>query len=96
MARYVIHIGYGKTGTTALQTFLAANRASLRKHGIVYPEFRRDGVALGIDNHNALGFALDDAGGWPRGCVPGRGVRATALRLSLPVEVTGSFRGDCH
>ncbi len=66
MARYVIHIGYGKTGTTALQTFLAANRASLRKHGIVYPEFRRDGVALGFDNHNVLGLALDNAGGWPR------------------------------
>ena len=66
MARYVIHIGYGKTGTTALQRFLAANRASLRKHGIVYPEFWRDGVAVGIDNHNVLGRALDNAGGWPR------------------------------
>ncbi len=30
------------------------------------------------------------------GCVPGGGVRATSLRHSSPVEVTSSFRGDCH
>ncbi len=30
------------------------------------------------------------------GCVPWRGLRTLALRLSSPVEVAGSFRGDCR
>ncbi len=33
-----LHIGTTKTGTTSIQTFLAANRPALRTHGILYPE----------------------------------------------------------
>jgi hypothetical protein len=33
----ILHIGTAKTGTTSLQEFLAANRAILRREGILYP-----------------------------------------------------------
>lgn len=33
-----LHIGTGKTGTTTIQDFLAANRRSLSKQGILYPK----------------------------------------------------------
>lgn len=32
-----LHIGYPKTGTTAIQEFLSLNRGSLRQDGILYP-----------------------------------------------------------
>lgn len=34
-----IHLGPGKTGTTAIQKFLFDNRSCLRRHGICYPDF---------------------------------------------------------
>lgn len=34
-----LHIGMGKTGTTALQEFFWANRQVLDEHGICYPEY---------------------------------------------------------
>ena len=34
-----IHIGTPKTGTTALQGFLAKNRKTLQEHGAVFPDF---------------------------------------------------------
>lgn len=33
-----LHIGLGKTGTTALQDFFGENRKQLKKHGICYPD----------------------------------------------------------
>jgi len=39
MATLILHNGYNKTGTTALQNFLLANRAALLKRGILYPEY---------------------------------------------------------
>ena len=35
--RLFLHIGEPKTGTTAIQTFLLANRAALRRKGFLYP-----------------------------------------------------------
>ena len=37
---FVIHIGADKTGSTAIQSFLAANERQLMKHGILYPRLR--------------------------------------------------------
>ncbi len=34
----IVHFGSAKTGTTALQTSLAASRAKLKQHGVLYPE----------------------------------------------------------
>ncbi len=41
MARVVLHIGTHKTGSTAVQNALAANRQILADHGIVYPVLTR-------------------------------------------------------
>lgn len=42
----LLHVGPQKTGTTAIQTSLAASRALLREHGIVYPgRFTHNGRA---------------------------------------------------
>jgi hypothetical protein len=36
--KIVIHIGHGKTGSSAIQTMLARNADLLRSHGIIYPD----------------------------------------------------------
>jgi len=43
-----LHIGAEKTGTTSIQTFFYANRALLRKQGVLYP------TSPGIGNHIKL------------------------------------------
>jgi hypothetical protein len=55
MKRIVLHIGYGKTGTTAIQGALAANRELLAREGILYPKWR-DFVER--DNHNGIAKCL--------------------------------------
>lgn len=54
------HIGFAKTGTTSIQRFLTANRASLAGMGILYP---RAGTC-GMDPHHQLACSLPiaDAG----------------------------------
>ena len=37
---FVIHLGTDKTGSTAIQSFLALNEAQLMEHGILYPRLR--------------------------------------------------------
>ncbi|MDO4322963.1 MAG: hypothetical protein Q4C61_10595 [Lachnospiraceae bacterium] len=39
MATLYLHIGIPKTGTTALQNFMAQNQEALQQHGICYPDF---------------------------------------------------------
>ena len=55
----LLHIGCPKTGTTAIQRFMAQNRAALLRAGILYP------VSLALPNresHSALtAYSLDDA-----------------------------------
>jgi hypothetical protein len=48
-----LHIGYPKTGTTALQAFLANNDEALAKQGILYPKTGRIGNA-----HYGISFSL--------------------------------------
>ncbi|MFN3937461.1 MAG: hypothetical protein ACK4KW_07760 [Gemmobacter sp.] len=54
MTRFVLHIGTAKTGTTALQAYLARNRRALLAAGTLYPDLRLWGLPLGLKNHNAL------------------------------------------
>lgn len=55
MARAILHIGTEKTGTTAIQAYLAGNRAELREAGFIYSSLP-DG-----ENHAALAiYAQDD------------------------------------
>ncbi len=55
----LLHIGCPKTGTTAIQRFMALNRAALLRAGILYP------VSLALpnrENHSGLtAYSLDDA-----------------------------------
>lgn len=71
MAEYLLHIGYSKTGTTALQAFLARNRAGLRAAGTLYPDLHLGRIPLHMENHNGLSAAV--AGGT---VAPGLGAEA--------------------
>ena len=57
--RVILHIGQSKTGTTSLQSFLASNRESLAKSGILYPDVYRGGMPLNVQNHNSFAEALN-------------------------------------
>lgn len=46
----IIHIGLHKTGSTAIQSFLAENKPALAKHGWFYPEFEIKGKTY--ENHS--------------------------------------------
>ena len=60
--KLIFHIGLPKTGTTSLQSLLAASRGKLRSQGIIYPDFGIEG----LENHHLLlrpickDFSLED------------------------------------
>ncbi|WP_163848985.1 hypothetical protein [Pseudooceanicola aestuarii] len=54
----ILHIGQSKTGTSALQACLAANRACLRAQGVVYPDAAIWRLPTCLLSHNALGDAV--------------------------------------
>lgn len=58
MSRLIIHVGTHKTGTTAIQTFLAANRDRLDAMGVVYPDATRFKVGKRPEIHHGLAAAL--------------------------------------
>jgi hypothetical protein len=58
VARVILHIGQSKTGTTAIQHFLAANRDGLRQAGVLYPDICNHGVPLGAADHNLVAWSL--------------------------------------
>ncbi len=71
MARRVfLHVGAPKTGTTALQSILARNRAELRRRGVVYPDAPRPAqlhAALDLRRRRFRGYADPQVpGAWKR------------------------------
>ncbi len=52
--RLILHIGYYKTGTTALQDQLGYLRPALERHGVLYPEAGR--AVRRNPNHSGLSF----------------------------------------
>lgn len=64
MKRYILHIGYSKTGTSAIQHYLSRNRELLKKQKILYPDIKLFGVWAHCQNHNMLGRALAGRLGW--------------------------------
>lgn len=52
--KFILHIGRHKTGTSALQLFLANNRDVLRNYGINYPQFENRRT------HHDLAFQIRD------------------------------------
>lgn len=56
-----LHVGYNKTGTTAIQRYFSDNREQLKKYGLLYPVTASGGGA----HHKlstALGFSLKNGG----------------------------------
>lgn len=79
-----LHIGLPKTGTTALQARLEANRDALRAAGLLYPLDRPDAMfraaveVLDWPDHFGLD-AADIAGSWAAICDAARAFRGPAL-----------------
>jgi hypothetical protein len=65
----VAHVGFHKTGTTALQESFAANRKSLSAQGVVYPNFGQKA------HHRATWALLGRTWGWKN-----RGGRSYAIK----------------
>ncbi|MCL3883965.1 hypothetical protein [Marivita sp. GX14005] len=63
-ARFLLHIGANKTGTSSVQRMLAQNAPALARAGWLYPEFHLQHCA-----HHPLAYAL--AGHPTRGLAPG-------------------------
>lgn len=54
-----LHLGGPKTGSSAIQSWLAQNRGFLEKNGVVYPEHQSDGRAIAgrISSGNGISWA---------------------------------------
>ncbi|MFM8329186.1 MAG: hypothetical protein ACKN80_02965, partial [Actinomycetales bacterium] len=60
MKKLIIHVGFHKSGTTALQESFHLNRKELEKHGVSYPEF-------GHKAHHRLAWSLSQKPwGWAK------------------------------
>lgn len=59
----LLHLGFHKTGTTALQSVLAASRPELLEHGVLYPGRRRSHhpAAMAMTNRT---WGVGREGGW--------------------------------
>lgn len=60
MTRLILHIGTNKTGTTAIQHALAANRDALRERGLLYPV-----TGVRSEAHHEVGWKLGFVQGRP-------------------------------
>jgi len=81
-----LHIGRHKTGTTAIQDFLSANRAILAQHGILYPA-----ELTGTQAHHGLVLALEERNNASRNP---RGLDSVVdTRLS---DYLGRLRAEAH
>ena len=58
--KILLHIGQPKTGTSAIQTFLSANRKALRIAGVLYPSVPVKGLVFHLRNHNTVANALNN------------------------------------
>lgn len=56
--RVLLHIGQSKTGTSAIQGYLALNRRHLLKAGILFPSVKIGGLRVDLENHNAVADAV--------------------------------------
>jgi hypothetical protein len=93
--RLVLHIGYYKTGTTALQDQLSHLRPALARHGVLYPRAGRP--VRGNPSHSGLAFQeLLRAGSRPPFWYTNRrrlaelGGRRGRVRQSIGAEISAS------
>ncbi len=61
----LLHIGQGKTGTTAIQSFLTHNRHRLLDEGVLFPVPRIAGLPVEIGSHNPVADALTGVDRYP-------------------------------
>jgi hypothetical protein len=59
-----LHVGYSKTGTTAIQKYLSVHRGDLSRKNIIYPDVKINGSWLNALNHTMFARALADRKGW--------------------------------
>ena len=64
MPEFILHIGYSKTGTTAIQNFLSSNRQNLLQEGILYPDISCNDAWINTPDHNLVGRSLAGHKGW--------------------------------
>lgn len=55
MKKLYIHIGFGKTGTTSIQSLMSKRQSELLEHGVLYPSVGQDGghhllAPIGLQN----------------------------------------------
>jgi len=87
MAKLVLHIGTTKTGTTAIQSFLARNRDALLDRGYLYPR------SLGRENHvKAAAYATPyrqapDIHQWA-------GIASSETEMTQKTKIAASFRKE--
>lgn len=63
--KILLHIGQGKTGTSAIQAFLMLNSRRLREAGILYPSVSISGFNVDFGNHNPVADALAGVSRYP-------------------------------
>lgn len=83
--RLIVHIGHPKTGTSTIQKTLAENEASLRKLGIVYPNFGQK-----FNAHHLLVSALvshKNDNFLPKSNIEGEEIIATLRKLSADLDI---------
>ncbi len=74
--RIVIHAGFFKTGTTALQSSLAANREKLLQNGVLYPALTSGNSARSTGQHRAAWALKGRHWGWE-----GEGGKKTPIKV---------------
>jgi len=87
--RIVIHAGFFKTGTTALQSSLAANREKLLQNGVLYPALTSGNASRSTGQHRAAWAIKGRHWGWE-----GEGGKKTPIKVwkNLAKEMN-SFHG---
>ena len=74
--RLVIHAGFFKTGTTALQSSLAANREKLLQNGVLYPALTSGDASRSTGQHRAAWALKGRHWGWE-----GEGGKKTPIKV---------------
>ncbi|CAH6828749.1 Sulfotransfer_1 domain-containing protein [Vibrio chagasii] len=60
MKTLYLHVGWSKTGTSAIQSMLYNNKVELAKKGVLYPESLIDRSQFGDCSHHSFALSLSD------------------------------------
>ena len=85
MVDIILHVGRPKTGTTAIQNFLANNKSKLLQQGVLYPHTGR--FSISSNNHWALFLSLSSPKPFVLPFSPDRTMSVAAYKRLLQAEV---------